>query len=294
MNKYQKFFTDNFIKFADIINKMGDNRAKKLLKEQKINRDKLLTEIGKILLDYNIIDNNLDLKKDEINKIYNNLGNKIDVFLNTEYKKEKSQLGKLLVKVGNDKYNSSNYLLSLGIDFNIKQVDENKLKNIINATIGNKKYSDRIKDNKETIVKQLKKEIMKLLEGKTDVNSISDNIKHLYNNNANASKRLILNEVARVQANVNDVWLEDTGASDYMWMATLENNTCPECAELDGKVWHSNEDRLTPVEDTHIGCRCCVVAIPNKDYRPRTRLDNNTKENISWQTYKEWEREQEE
>ena len=83
MNKYQKFFTDNFIKFADIINKMGDNRAKKLLKEQKINRDKLLTEIGKILLDYNIIDNNLDLKKDEINKIYNNLGNKIDNFLNT-------------------------------------------------------------------------------------------------------------------------------------------------------------------------------------------------------------------
>lgn len=287
MNSNQKFFLDNYLMFAKELNKIGDKRLLELLKKQRINRDKLLTEMSKILLDYNIKDNVLDVNNIDKIKIYSNMSKVIDKLLNNENKLESKELASILLTLGSDKWDINNYLLSLGVDTKIQKVNKDTLLNIINKKIEGKNYSNRIWSNKNDVAKRLKQEIKNLYNGYTTVNEIKDKITKLYNANANNTKRLVSNEIARVNEGIHDRWLEENEYVSYvMWCATLEDNTCEECGALDGKVWGKNEDYPTPL--LHIGCRCTLVPLLDKDYRPSKRLDNITKENINWQTYQEW------
>lgn len=287
MNSNQKFFLDNYLMFAKELNKIGDKRLLELLKKQRINRDKLLTEISKILLDYNIKDNVLDVNNIDKIKIYSNMSKVIDKLLNNENKLESKELASILLTSGSDKWDIDNYLLCLGVDTKIQKVNKDTLLNIINKKIEGKNYSNRIWSNKNDVAKRLKQEIKNLYNGYTTVNEIKDKITKLYNANANNTKRLVSNEIARVNEGIHDRWLEENEYVSYvMWCATLEDNTCEECGALDGKVWGKNEDYPTPL--LHIGCRCTLVPLLDKDYRPSKRLDNITKENISWQTFSQW------
>jgi len=45
----------------------------------------------------------------------------------------------------------------------------------------------------------------------------------------------------------------------YEWVATLELNTCEDCARLDGKVWKL--DKSAPELPQHFRCRCTIVPI---------------------------------
>ena len=54
-----------------------------------------------------------------------------------------------------------------------------------------------------------------------------------------------------------------------LWSATLDMLTCPECADLDGKVWGINEDRPEP--PLHQNCRCCLISIPYAGWKPTQR-----------------------
>lgn len=287
MNSNQKFFLDNYLMFAKELNKIGDKRLLELLKKQRINRDKLLTEMSKILLDYNIKDNVLDVNNIDKIKIYSNMSKVIDKLLNNENKLESKELASILLTLGSDKWDINNYLLCLGVDTKIQKVNKDTLLNIINKKIEGKNYSNRIWSNKNDVAKRLKQEIKNLYNGDTTVNEIKDKITKLYNTNANNTKRLVSNEIARVNEGIHDRWLEENEYVSYvMWCATLEDNTCEECGALDGKVWGKNEDYPTPL--LHIGCRCTLVPLLDKDYRPSKRLDNITKENISWQTFSQW------
>ena len=65
LNKDQQFFYDTYINFAEELAKQGDRRILELLQQQKINKDLLLQQIAKVLLDYNIIDSILDINATE-------------------------------------------------------------------------------------------------------------------------------------------------------------------------------------------------------------------------------------
>lgn len=293
LNKDQQFFYDTYISFAEELAKQGDRRILELLQQQKINKDLLLSEIAKVLLDYNIIDSILDISATEKIFIYNKFSKSIDKLIGAELKNELNRVSKTLVELGKDKWNSNNYLLSIGISTKLKKVNDKTLDKIIDKKIDGLKYSDRLYNNKQDVAKRLKQNIKDLLEGNIDVNSIKDNINKTYNLNANNTKRLVSNEIARVNEAINDKWISNNKYVTYvMWSATLENKTCSICGKLDGQVWEKDSKHPIPLEDTHIGCRCCLVPLLNKDYRPSQRLDNETKDNISWQTYKEWQDQQ--
>lgn len=72
---------------------------------------------------------------------------------------------------------------------------------------------------------------------------------------------------------------EDDDTSVYQWSARMEKNTCPICAELDGKVISANERRTTfQRPPKHINCKCIWTRISalNKDYKlpSITGIDN--------------------
>lgn len=273
--------------------KHSDDEINKILKLHRNNRDIILNEIGKVILSYNVKDDSLNLTESERIKLNKDLHEKINNLLKNETKEEISKVTKILKEVTLDKYYANSYVMSLGLDFTLKKITDNQLDRIINKTIEGKLYSDRIWDNKNKIAKTIRLEVKKFLNGKTNLNNIEKIIKDKYNSNASNTKRLIQNETSRVMTEVNEQFQEDYGIEYVMWSATLDNKTADYDASLDGKIFRVDDDtRPIPIKDTHIGCRCSYISLPSKNYRPKTRLNNITKERINYKTYREWKEDQ--
>lgn len=275
----QEYFTDYIYKinFKDI--KLSDNR------------DTILNEIANILLKYNVDEElHMDMTAGEIVKENKRIGKIINDVLIGEYKKENSKLKNVLSKVIDTSYNANNYILSIGVNCGLKKVTDVQRDKIINYTIQGKNFSNRLYDDKNNVAKKLKLELNNLLKGDTSINEIRDKISYWFDVDKHISKRLISNEISRCQAQINDVWQQEH--SEYigkvMWSATLESNTCSECADLDGQTWRVDEEHPVPIDSTHPLCRCCLISLPIGDWKPSTRLDNETKENINWTTFNEW------
>lgn len=78
---------------------------------------------------------------------------------------------------------------------------------------------------------------------------------------------------------------EDDDTAVYQWSALMEKNTCPICAELDGKVISANERKtMFQRPPKHINCRCIWTRISalNKEYQlPKiTGIDEKTMNRI--------------
>lgn len=288
LTKDQKFFIKNIEKFAEHLNSIGDKELYNLLKNQKNNLDTLLNEVAKVVLKYKVSNEYLSISTTEQLKVYSNLSKIIDELIEQEKRLEKNALGDLLVSIGNDKYYSNTFLLSLGTKTDIKKVNKTVLNKIINKTINGKNYSDRYGINKSNVAKSLKYEVKQLLNGNSSINLIQDTLKKRYNVNAAWSKRLISNEISRVQIEVNEQWQKDNDIEWVMWSATLDEKTSLICQELDTKTWNTKESYPKPIENSHVGCRCCLISLPSADYKPSSRLNNITKENVEWQDYKNW------
>ena len=288
-NKYQLDFAKKLLKYAEKLAEEGEKELLAMLKSMADNQNSLLVEVGRILLDYDILNEYMSLTPGQIKMEFDKLGELINYTFTDETIKEIENTKSFLKYVGNGTWDNSSYLLSLGMDFNLKKIKSKDLEKIINKAIKGKNYSDRIKGNKEKIAKILKKDIKDFLEGKISVNDIRKKIKDLYNNNAKATKILVRNEIGRVQAGVNELWAEEHNIEWQLFDATLDSKTTEICQRYDGQVFRKDDaNKPIPNVNTHICCRSCLIALPSKDYRPKAKMDNETKEHIPYTTYKEW------
>jgi len=286
LTKGQQFFNDKTLEFAKKLYDQNEDKINEAYKGQKQNRDILLTQIAKILLSYNIRDSILSLSADEKKKLYSDLSDLITENIKSELISETKLTKNVLLDVGKEKYNTNSYIYSLGADFELTQVDDDTLNNIINTKIEDKLWSDRLWENKNETCKDLKLQVKKFLKGNVNVNDIEKVIKDKYNSNAYNTKRLVQDNICRVQEGANDAWQHDHDIEYVMYMATLDGHVCYKCAPYDGEVFEVDKK---PVQiPQHPFCRCCYVSLPNKDWKPKMRFDNETKQNIDWQSYQEW------
>lgn len=292
LNKNQIEFVNNTIKINEILFNLSDKEIKKLFALHKEQRDKLLQNIASIILEYKVTNEFMDLSDEEKKILNERLGNEVNETFKEQNKIEKQQMDNLLKKIAEDKYLMNCFNLALGIDFTLKKIDSKTLDRIIKDTVQGKNYSDRLWSNKNDLSKILKKEIKDFLEGKTSINEISKVVKNRFNQNSFNTRRLITNETARVQSEVNEEWSKDYGVEYQLFMATLDQKTSEICRALDGNVYDINDNnKPTPPTRTHVGCRSCLVSIPSKEWRPKKRMDNETKEHITYANYKEWKKE---
>lgn len=289
LNKYQEQFIKRVLDHAEKMHNEGNKEIAAMLKTIKENNNSLLIEVGRILLDYDIIEERLKLTPGQIKAEFDKLGNLIKYSVKDEIESEISTTGDFLKYVTASTWDNSSYLLSIGIDFRLKKITSKQMASIINKTIKGKNYSDRIWCNKNEIAKTLQMNIKNFLEGKISVNGIKNTINAISNANAFNTKRLIRNEIGRVQADVNEVWAKEYGIEYQLFDATLDNRTSSMCQNYDGKVYRiDDKDKPIPNVNTHICCRSCLISIPSKDYRPSTKRDNISKEIIQYKTYSEW------
>lgn len=292
LNKNQIEFVNNTIKINEILFNLSDKEIKKLFALHKEQRDKLLQNIASIILEYKVTNEFMDLSNEEKKILNERLGNEVNETFKEQNKIEKQEMDNLLKKIAEDKFYMNCFNLDLGMDFTLKKINSKALDRIIKDTVQGKNYSDRLWSNKNDLSKILKKEIKDFLEGKTSINEISKVVKDRFNQNSFNTRRLINNETARVQSEVNEEWSRDYGIEHQLFMATLDQKTSDICRSLDGNVYDINDSKKPiPPTGTHVGCRSCLVSIPSKEWKPKKRMDNETKEHISYKNYEVWKKE---
>ncbi|MBE6071052.1 MAG: hypothetical protein E7208_03725 [Clostridium butyricum] len=275
--------------FTEELNNKADEQILELHKQQKENRDSILNEIANIMLSYPIIESIMSIGSSDRIKLKDKLNTLIQDKIQSEVNNETLKTKELLESTGKNKYNINNYINDIGMNVNwdIKPVENETPDEIINDKVENKTWSDRLWDNKNDLQKDLKGEIDNFLNGKTTVNEIEAKIKKKFNSDAYETKRLVQTEIARVQEEINQAWAKEHGVKYQMFMATLDHKTSITCRGLDGKVFEF-DDINKSIPPLHPFCRSTLVNMPNKDWRPSQRLDNESKQKISWQTYEEW------
>ncbi|MBM7836433.1 minor capsid protein [Clostridium sardiniense] len=287
LTKDQQFFVLNFLKFAKILYDEGEKSLIDINEIQNKNASELLKEIANIMLKYNISDDKIDISLLDKRPLIKELDDKINELFNNEYNQENNIVKNTLINQGTQKYNINNYLLNLGIDFKIKSISDKKLTNILEKTIDGKNYGERIWDNKNKIAKQLKVKIRDFLNGSINCNDIEKVIIDRFEVDKSESKRLVRNEIARVQNQVNEQYFKDNDGEYLLYSATLDTHTCDICKGYDGKVYRVDENR--PELPIHVNDRCTYILLPDKNYRPSKRINNITKKDSDYTTYKEWE-----
>lgn len=289
MNNYQQLFIDLKIKLTNEIYEKYSKQINEIARTQKKSAFTILDEIAKIILEYNVKNEVMDISihdKVELKKQMNNLINDV---IKGEYESEKDTITSNLINAAKDSYYSSCYIYGLGISYELKPVKQNILNKIINTKIDGKTYSNRIWKNKNNVAKTLKKEINDFLNGKTDINNISKNIKNRFDVNYNVSNRLVRTEIAKVQCQANEVWANEHNIKKQLFCANLDGKTSKICQSLDGKIYDF-DDKNKKIPPLHPNCRSCLIDIVD-GWKPTQRLDNETKKRINYKSYEEWKNE---
>lgn len=286
MNNYQQLFCDIMLALTNEIYEKYSDQINEIAKIQRKSKQTILDEIAKIILEYNVTNEVMDISISEKAKLKKQMNKFINDIFKGEYESEKDTITSNLTNVAKDSYYSSCYIYGLGTSYTLIPVKQDVLNNIINTKIDGRTYSSRIWNNKNKVAKMIKKEIKDFLNGKTDINSISKNIKNRFDVNYNISNRLVRTEVAKVQCEANEVWAKEHNIKKQLFCATLDRKTSIICQSLDGKIYDFY-DKNKKIPPLHPNCRSCLIDIVD-GWKPKTRLDNETKQNINYQTYSEW------
>ena len=288
MNNYQQLFADIQLLLTKEIYEKYAKQINQIAKVQKKSVQTILDEIARIILEYNVTNEVMDISIQEKAELKKQMNELINDTLKGEYKNEKDVITSTLNDVAKDSYYSSCYIYGLGTSYTLKPVKQDVLNNIINKKIDGKTYSSRIWHNKNNVAKTLKKEVNDFLNGKTDINTISKNIKYRFDVNYNVSNRLVRTEIAKTQCQANEVWAKEHNIKKQLFCATLDKRTSKICQSLDGTIYDfDDEDKKIP--PLHPNCRSCLIDIV-EGWKPKTRIDNETKQNINYRTYYDWKK----
>lgn len=196
----------------------------------------------------------------------------------------------VLGAVMNHTYNKSAYHIerNLKVGINFKLLRPEFITTAINYNWSGIPFLERIWSNRESLVRSLRQELATGLKNGESIDKMARRINKQFNVKAYESKRLMRTESARIIGEAQEQIYEDSKVvKEVMWLATLETNTCDECGSLDSKRFRLDDDNK-PTNPLHPNCKCCYVPIPFEDYEQKVRKDNETKEIIPYQSYKEW------
>lgn len=287
MNKYQNFYVDTTLEALDQQFKQVDKQLQDIYIEYASNREKLLDQLSRVILDYKVNGEVMELSFREKQAIQKQMQTTIYEMASEEAKATESSIKTMLGDTVNKTYGYQEYLLQLGMDFKSIPLSKNIINKIVMQNLAGDIWSNRLWNNKKALESVLNNSINKFLRGEINVNGISKVVKDRFNSDRYATDRLVRTELARVQQAALEKFDKDHNAEYQLFMATLDKKTSSKCREHDGKTYDF-EDKSKPIPPLHPHCRSVLVMIPDEGYRPATRRDNETNEIIPYETYNEW------
>ncbi|NEZ91957.1 phage head morphogenesis protein [Clostridium botulinum] len=213
-------------KFIQSLYDEANEQLKEVYKEQKQNRDELLSEIALIMLTYTIIDGLMSLKSKNKRNEYKSLSKLITTAAQGQKATQTRVINNIL---GNTVKNTFDFY---SYNANLKDV-----KKIIENNFKGKHFSTRVWDNEQKVAEHLHKQVRNFLDGKINVNQIKKDIEKTFNSNAYEARRLAEAEVNRCEDEAFKKFCKETGVRKVKRNEVLDRRTCSECADLDGKVY---------------------------------------------------------
>ena len=271
--------------------KFADQQMQTVYKNQKDNLDEIHKYIGMLYIK-NAVDGLLKVTPYQKNNILSDLNSKLKDMAKDMGNTEINQVTDILKKNYSDTYYKNAYVMDSGINVNLKFdiLKKEYIDAAVNNPLDGQIFSNRIWQNKAAVVNKVKQGITNAMNGDTTIDKLGKDIQTAFNVGAYESQRLVNTENARVQSEAIDDIGRNSGCEKQMYCATLEANTCEECAELDGQYFDIDDDSKPQIpEDTHPGCRCLYINVPPvENWKPTKRKDNSSKEIIDYEDYSQW------
>lgn len=264
----------------------SDSQMQNIYNQQNKKLDDLHAFIGLLFIKY-ATDGLLKLTSQQKSNITKNVDVKLTKVGKDLVNSEVPKVSDTLKAVYKDTYYKNAYVLDSGMDINLKfdMLKDEFIDNAISTEFKGSTFSDRIWANKDALMSKLKQSIIDATNGNTTIDKIGKQIKDQFGVSAYESRRLVRTEVARQASQAQEQIGINAGCKQVMWSATLEGNTCDECAELDGKTWAIEDSPDCP---EHPLCRCCLINVPFDNWKPSQRMDNETHQLIDYQDYSTW------
>ena len=124
---------------------------------------------------------------------------------------------------------------------------ETLAKSVLLSDVSGATFSDRIWANQNELRNNINQTIERALIRGEHPRKATASIKRLvrddYGKAKRAADRIAITEVARSQHISMTLALKEAGIDEYIWIA--ENDSCPDCAELDGKIFDVDETEYT-------------------------------------------------
>lgn len=289
LNKYQNFYIHTTLEQLETQYRLINEQFKEIYTKYSKDREKLVDELSKVMLNYNIKAEFMELSKKEQIQVNKKFQMSIYDMVRNEEIAEGESIKKILGDTINNTYQYQEYILGLGLDFKTLPLAEKVITKIINNKIAGEIWSSRLWKNKLDLEIQLKKDIDDFIKGKLSVNKIGQNVRANFETDRFKSQRLVRTELARVQSEILDQFDEDHDIEYQLFTATLDRKTSKICRGYDGKPYRT-DDKSKPTIPIHPNCRSCFIGLPSEKYKIDTRRDNKTGEIIPYITYEEWEK----
>ncbi|ADL08038.1 minor capsid protein [Thermosediminibacter oceani] len=176
--------------------------------------------------------------------------------------------------------------VDVSIDYSILRPEF--VEKAVKMPIEGKTFSDRIWDNKEKLVKNLRKNLEDgMIQGKS-IDKLSKDIAQTMGSGAYEAKRIINTEMARCMTQAQKEVYKSSGVvQKVLFSATLDDRTSQICQNLDGKYFDLDDAPNIP-EDTHPNCRSTLVPVV-EGWNPSQRRDQETGEIIDYKSYEDWQ-----
>jgi SPP1 gp7 family putative phage head morphogenesis protein len=266
--------------------KLSDKEFKQVLVQYKNSKDRVKQLLAEFFMQY-ANDNVFDMTELQMTGALRRFDERVQQELNQIGALEVAVVTAALGTVFAQSYYRSAFQLEqsieIGIDFD--RLNPRIVQEFVDYDWSGIHFSDRIWNNQTALRNSLKTTLVRGIQDGESLDKMARKFTKQFETKAYQSQRLVRTETARVLGQSREKIYSDTGMEKVEWLATLESNTCEECARLDGRVFRIDDSRR-PKLPRHPNCRCDIVPyIPN----PKTiRKDNKTKEYIPYQTYSEW------
>ena len=232
------------------------------------------------------------------------LEKRIDAILDVLNSNDEAAIMTFLSNIYNDSFYGTNYIIQQqGIPLLFNLTEEEVLLSVLRKT-EDMTFAQRLGKNMSEFKRTIKNEISRGIAAAESYTKIAQNLSALIKEDYDNSRRIAITESGRVQseAKLNAQTKAKTRGADVVkqWDCTLDSKTRKAHRELDGQIREIDEyfevdgmKTLAPCKfgkaSQDINCRCTLLtrarwAIGNKT----TKRDNETKELIEANNYKDW------
>lgn len=149
---------------------------------------------------------------------------------------------------------------TIGIKSSVSEVDDKKIRKVLNASWSGKNYSERIWKNTDQLAKLIRNEITDGFHRGVSINKMAKLVQQRMNVGKYEATRLVRTEMNYVQNKAALDSIKDSDMKYYIFLATLDKKTSTVCRAHDRKVYPI--DSATPgtnMPPLHPHCRSTIA-----------------------------------